>query len=424
MDQGGWRAACVRRWPAIASPFIEHGAPGIYRPGSAALQARRIGRAAMIQSRRNALKLLGAGALGAMAPSFGASAQAQNAPIMMDGHVHIINRVYWEGIDAWQEQPGVGSDYARARKAGVNCVIDNIGTYGAWNYNYSPKQALRLIETAIDHEGDLAVLGAMHRLGLRTLQFATQSGYNAFADSALSMIQGGQQPEHFKGMTERGFAMVREMNRLGILIDITHGTETVQKQLIEASRAPVVASHEGIRAVAGVGLSDEMLKVLAAKGGLVGIHGAAAVVGPRYRKWMGEKPDNAQHAGRAVNRMVGYMPSVTRTPGDHGEYIAKFDEEFRQRWRELGEWKELPEAEAVVPTADEWAAQVDHVIKTVGADHVAFGLDAVGGRSAVPRDASGYGDLVAALNKVTTPENVRKITGENWLRVLEKAKAV
>jgi len=77
-----------------------------------------------------------------------------------------------------------------------------------------------------------------------------------------------------------------------------------------------------------------------------------------------------------------------------------------------------------VPTADEWAAQVDHVIKTVGADHVAFGLDAVGGRSAVPRDASGYGDLVAALNKVTTPENVRKITGENWLRVLEKAKAV
>ena len=88
------------------------------------------------------------------------------------------------------------------------------------------------------------------------------------------MMQGGQPPEHFKGITERGLAMVREMNRLGILIDITHGTETVQKQLIEASRAPVVASHEGIRAVAGVGLSDEMLKVLAAKGGLVGIHGA------------------------------------------------------------------------------------------------------------------------------------------------------
>jgi membrane dipeptidase len=417
------------------------------------------------RSRRDALKLFGAAAFGAVMPhALGASAaQAQSGPpLLMDGHVHIINRVYWEGIDAWQEQPGIGWDYARARKAGVNCVIDNIGTYGAWNYNYSPKQALRLIETAhrfaaqhsdkmaialsvadaraivasgkvavflgsesgIDHEGDLDVLGAMHRLGLRTIQFATQTGYNAFADSALAMTQGGQQPEHFKGLTERGVAMAREMNRLGILIDITHGTETVQKQLIETSRAPVVASHEGIRAVAGVGLSDEMLKVLAGKGGLVGIHGAAAVVGQRYRIWMGQKPENSQNAGQAVGRMVGYMPMFTRAPGDHGEYIARFDEEFRQRWKALGEWKDLPEAEAVMPTADEWAAQVDHVIKTVGADHVAIGLDAVAGRSAVPRDASGYGELVTALNKITSPENVRKITGENWLRVLEKAKAV
>ena len=418
------------------------------------------------QSRRDALKLFGAGALGAAMPgALGrstANAQAQAPQIMMDGHVHIINRVYWEGIDAWQEQPGIGWDYARAKKAGVNCVIDNIGTYGAWNYNYSPKQALRLIETAhrfaqkhsdkmaialsvadaraivasgkvavflgsesgIDHEGDLDVLGAMHRLGLRTIQFATQSGYNAFADSALAAIQGGQNPEHHKGLTERGVAMAREMNRLGILIDITHGTETVQRQLIETSRAPVVASHEGIRAVAGVGISDEMLKALAAKGGMVGIHGGAAVVGQKYRVWMGQKPENAQHAGRAVNRMVGYMPNFTRTPGDRGEYIAKFDEEFRARWKELGEWKELPEAEAAMPTADEWAAQVDHVIKLVGADHVGLGLDAVAGRSAVPRDASGYGELVTALNKITTPENVRKITGENWLRVLEKAKAV
>ncbi len=311
-----------------------------------------------MRSRRDALKLLGAGALGAMAPNLSGSALAQSAPpLLMDGHVHIINRVYWEGIDAWQEQPGIGADYARARKAGVNCVIDNIGTYGAWNYNYSPKQALRLIETAhrfaerhsdkmsialsvadaraivasgkmavflgcesgIDHEGDLNVLGAMHRLGLRTLQFATQTGFNAFADSALSMTQGGQPPEHFKGLTERGFAMVREMNRLGILIDITHGTETVQKQLIEASRAPVVASHEGIRAVAGVGLSDEMLKNLAAKGGLVGIHGAAAVVGPRYRVWDGSE------AGECAARRHDGEP--------HGRLHAERDAPGRRSWR-------------------------------------------------------------------------------------------
>jgi len=65
----------------------------------------------------------------------------------MDGHVHIINRVYWEKIDPWQAQQGAGWDYGRAFSAGVNCIIDNIGTYGYWNYNYTPKQALRLIET-------------------------------------------------------------------------------------------------------------------------------------------------------------------------------------------------------------------------------------------------------------------------------------
>ena len=90
----------------------------------------------------------------------------------------------------------------------------------------------------------------------------------------------------------------------------------------------------------------------------------------------------------------------------------------------MTDWKELPEAAGALPTADEWAVQVDYVIRTVGADHVAIGLDMVAGRSSVPRDASGYGELVAALNKITTPENVRKITGENWMRVLDQARAV
>jgi membrane dipeptidase len=80
------------------------------------------------------------------------------------------------------------------------------------------------------------------------------------------------------------------MNRLGILVDVTHGTEAAQKQLIEASKAPVVCSHTTIKAVSGVGMSDEVLRLLAGKGGVVGIHGGAAVVGKRFRKWMAEHP--------------------------------------------------------------------------------------------------------------------------------------
>ena len=411
--------------------------------------------------------LLGAGAAlaaSSLASPFnwtGPAAAADDTPeIVMDGHVHIVNRIYWEGIDPWQPTRQ-GWDYARARAAGVNCIIDNIGAYGYWNYNYTPKQALRLIDTLLkfsdshsdkmaialspadarrivgsgrlavfigcesgfDHEGDPNVLDALYRLGLRSVQFATQTGFNAFTDSALAQIQGGQDPNHYGGINEQGRKLVDQMNQLGILIDIAHGTEAVQKQLIEASRAPVVASHETVKAVSGAGLTDEVLKALAGKGGLIGIHGAAAVVGKRYRQWMTDHPEGAANAGKAVFGMVGYQPSFTRPPGDRGEFIARMDREFRERWMALADWKEDPSALPFLPTIDEWAAHVDYVIKLVGPDHVAVGLDMVAGRSSVPPDPSGYPDLIAALKRITTPENVRRILGENWMRVLGQAKA-
>lgn len=198
----------------------------------------------------------------------------------MDGHVHITNRVYWEGLDPWQPQP-FGFDYARAKSAGVGVVIENVGTYGYANFNYTPKQTLRLIEafhrtleqhddvmglaltaadarrlaaegrlavflgieSGFDHEGDPDVLRALHRLGLRVVQFATQSCYNSFADAEA----GG--PPTWHGLNGHGRALVATMNELGILIDITHGTPQTQAQLIAASQASVVASHIGLEAV-------------------------------------------------------------------------------------------------------------------------------------------------------------------------------
>jgi membrane dipeptidase len=388
------------------------------------------------------------------------AADADPIEIVMDGHVHVTNRIYWEGIDPWIPTKQ-GWDFARARSAGVNCIIDNIGPYGYWNYNYTPKQALRLIDTLMrfsethsdkmaialspadarriigsgrmavfigcesgfDHEGDPDVLDAFYRLGLRSVQFATQTGFNSFTDSALAPIQGGEKPDHFGGINDHGRKLVAQMNDLGILIDIAHGTEAVQPQLIQASRAPVVASHETVKAVSGAGLTDEVLKALASKGGLVGIHGAAAVVGKRYRQWMASNPAGAANSGKAVFGMVGYQPMFTRPPGDHGEFIERMDREFRERWMALADWKEDPSALSSLPTADEWAEHVDYVIKLVGADHVAIGLDMVAGRSSVPADPTGYPDLIAALHRITTPENVRKIVGENWMRVLGQAKA-
>ena len=420
------------------------------------------------RSRRAFLTSAGAGALAAAGAAIaGKTALAQvtapppGPPILMDGHVHITTRVYWEKIDPWKPQ-ATGWDYARARAAGVNVVIENLGTYGYWGYNQTPKHTLRLVETFYrvaeankdkmelaltsadarrivaagkmavfmgiesgwDHDGDIDVLRALYRLGLRSVQFSTQSGFNAFSDSALSMLTSGQPPGHHKGINERGRALINEMNRLGILIDVIHATEAAQAQIIDASEAPVVDSHDGLRGISGgPGLSDELLKKLAAKGGMIGIHGWSALISKRYIAWMAANRERFAQVSKPFFDFGGYRPSFERAPGDRGEYAERLDAEAGQRFRGLGApFVDDPEAAKFVPTADDWAEHVAYVIKTVGADHVGIGLDMTGARSGVPKDPSGYPELVAALNRITTPENVRKICGENWLRVLDKAK--
>jgi membrane dipeptidase len=375
---------------------------------------------------------------------------------MMDGHVHITNRIYWEGIDPWQPNVGGGGwDFARARAGGINCIIENIGTYGYWNYDYSPKQSLRLLNTLLnyaathndkmaialtpvdarriiasgrmavfigcesgfDHEGDTVVLEALHRLGLRAVQFSTQTGFNAFADSATAPLQGGQPPTYYGGINDLGRELVAKMNDLGILIDLTHGTPATMAQVIDASRAPVVASHEVIKSVSGTtGITDDLILAIAAKGGLVGIHGVG--ISKRYAQWAAANPAIAAAENAPVLAMIGYQPSFPRLPGDHGEYIARFDSEFQARWRALNGFHEDPSALPFLPTADEWAQHVNYVIQLVGADHVAIGLDMVPGRTGVLPDATHYPDLIAALGRVTTVENIRKIAGENYMRVL------
>ena len=374
--------------------------------------------------------------------------------IFMDGHVHISGAVYWNKIDPWnKEAPGVWN-YAKARSSGVNCIIDNLSTYGYWAYNYTPKMMLRMIErfhkyaachadrmgialsvidarrivssgrmavfmgneSGWDMEGDLDVLGAMYRLGLRTTVFPPQVNYNTFCDSELAALTG-QQPDLYHGIDDQARKMVEEMNRLGILIDVTHGTEAAKLQLISASGAPVVASHESFIAVSGAGMSDNVLNAIANKGGLVGIIGWAGAIGKRYRSWMKNNPARAQEAIKSFATLLNL--DIKRDSGDHGEFINAMDESFRRNFSALYDWQEDEIGKTKIPTADEWAEHVLHAIKTVGADHVAIGLDMNDGRSGVPHDSSGYGSLRKALERITTSTNTKKIMGENWLTVFE-----
>ena|GEM_PF-6443394 len=326
-------------------------------------------------TRRDTLRTFGAGALAALgtaltAPVAQASVEDSAAPvprpsrrrarILMDGHVHVTNKTFWLGIDTWEPSPtGTGWDYLRAHKAGVNVIIENFGTYGYWSYNITPKQMLRMFEvfhrfaeshrdrmavaltvedarrivhtgrmavflsceSGWDQEGDLDVLRAFYRLGLRAVQFSSQSGFNAYSDVQAGLPSGGA---HWGGINDRGRAIIEEMNALGILIDITHASTDAQRQIVAASASPVVASHVAAEAVSGSGgLPDDLIVALAKKGGMMGIHGGSASVGVRYRQWIAENPDR-------YAQLSPFSPSAhrsrvrTSSQRDNGTPLSEF----------------------------------------------------------------------------------------------------
>ena len=371
-------------------------------------------------------------------------------PFIVDGHTHITNRVYWEQIDPWQKQ-AFGFDYASAYEAGVRVVIENVAPYGYANFNYTPKQSLRLIETFLrvidanpkrmalactadeartivsegrmavflsiesgfDHEGDIDVLCAMYRLGLRAVQFATQTCFNAFADSEA----GG--PAIWNGINQRGLELVSAMNEQGMLIDITHATPQAQLQIVDASRKPVVCSHTSMQAVSGSGMSDEILKALCAKGGMVGIIGTSSSLSRSYRDWLGKNSAKAQTWSAPITNMIEFKAILTPEPLMHGEFGNWLDAEMRKRHLDAFQpWTNDPDSLPFMATADIWASHVRHVIDTVGVRHVGIGLDLVGGRSCVPPDACGYPALLEALAVSVDPDDLGCVAAENWLRLL------
>jgi membrane dipeptidase len=376
--------------------------------------------------------------------------------ILADGHVHITNRVYWEGIDPWKPQAVGQFDYARARAGGVNLVIENIAPYGYNTYNTTVKHAGRLIETfhrtleahrdtmelaltsadvrrivasgkmavmlsieaGFDQEGDIDILRLWHRLGVRMIQFSSQVT-TAYADSS---VRGEAK---WSGINDKGRRLIAEMNRLGMLIDISHATEAAQRQIIAASRAPVVASHTALRAICSnpSNLSDDVLRALTAKGGMIGIHSAAEQIGQRYYDWSRGKPSIPVNGVTREEILFGELPLIRSPNRDYGDYIDALDAQQGSRWRRFyaQPWHESPEGEAVVPSLDDWVAHVAHAVAVGGPRSVAIGLDLTHARSTLKNfDASHYPELVEALRKrsLATPD----ILGESWLRVLDAAK--
>lgn len=403
-------------------------------------------------------------ALAALSVSFGvpstpeASAQAIQAAalhreaIVVEGHAHTTNRVFHEGIDPWKPQATGLWDYARAKQGGVDVVIENVHADDGYNnYNVTVKQVVRLIEvfyrvldanrdkmelaltsadvrrivssgkmavvlaieSGFDMEGDLEVLRLFHRLGVRLVQFVNHNTTNAYADAGLG-------ERHWSGINDHGRKLIAEMNRLGIIIDVSHASDEAQLQIISASRAPVTGSHHGLRAFCNHprNLSDAVLKAMAAKGGLMGMHSSAAFLSQKYYDW-----SRAREGGAPV-----VPPLPVRSPDkDYGKYLADLDAQITSRWvRNYSKpWRDLTPPDAPVPTVKDWADQVDYAVKLVGDSHIAIGLDMnQGGSNLRDFDASGFPRLTDALvAKGYSAAAIKRILGENWLRLLDSAKA-
>ena len=224
------------------------------------------------------------------------------------------------------------------------------------------------------------------------------------------------------GVSPNGKKVIAEANRLGVFLDITHASPASQAQIIELSRAPVVASHVTPGGFIAGGISDAVIQQLAAKGGVMGLHGGAAASGKRYRAWQAANPDTAAALGAPLTALVNFRPTYTRNQDtdNYGAYIAQFDADNRKHWADVFRpFVDDPVAVTQIPTVDEWTEMVTYVGNLVGPDHVGIGLDMFGGRSHVI-GPGGYQDLAGAIERVTTPENARKVEGENWLRVLDQ----
>ena len=385
-----------------------------------------------------------------------------NDALVVDGHVHMVNAVVHQGIDPWEKQVTGTFDYARAWQGGLDVTIEHLYIEDSYNpYNYTVKQACRLIEAfyrileanpermelaldsrdvrrivadgklavilalegGFDMEGDLDVLRLFHRLGVRMVQFVNHDTTNALADAAAGK-------RSWNGISPKGRQVIREMNRLGIIIDISHATEEAKRQIIDESRAPVVSSHSGLKHFSSVwgNLNDETVKALAAKGGLLGLHTAGWILKQDSFEWGFHRPRRSPPPARAT-------PSRTqpfRPPMDLGEYIARLDSTNQERWLTrygYGQpWRERQrEALALgapLPTVEDWVNQIDYLVGLVGADHAALGLDLMsGGHWLKDFDATGYPRLTRGfVAKGYSADTIRKILGENWLRLLDSAK--
>jgi membrane dipeptidase len=245
-------------------------------------------------------------------------------------------------------------------------------------------------------EGSLDVLRGFYDLGVRYMTL-THWATHDWADAATDEPQ-------WQGLRP-GFGedVIREMNRLGMLVDLSHVSDSTMVDAMRLSRSPVIYSHSSARALDGHvrNVPDAILRILGTNGGVVMVNFAPEFVSEDLRLWS-ERADSLRDSLR------------TEFADDTSAMRAAF-----ASWREANP---RPDA-TLVQVAD----HLDHLVDVAGIDHVGIGsdFDGIGFTPVGLEDVSTFPDLIAELVRRGYPdEDIRKILGGNLLRALDRAEVV
>lgn len=376
-------------------------------------------------------------------------AATQNKPMpdlhrkafVMDGHTHVMTRELLMGTDIGQRYPDGNVDLPRAKEGGVDAMFFSV--YTPEHYypgRFEVKNTFRVVNLALDQieknnrvielalnasdierinkkgkmaafldlegpwdmDGDINLLRALYRLGLRGIQLTAHNTTNAFIDTCNDVRRWG-------GINDLGRDIIREMNDLGMVINIAHASNEAILQTAEASKHPVIYSHGGFYGIVPHPrcITDEAAKAVASKGGVIGIHFGSLFNNPKYWAW--QKTQNTPRETKPTT--VQASPLKT---------IEDVDREVR---------KEVPlNFRGTIPDeywmhVDQLAKVIDYGVNLVGEDHMAIGSDMDGGPE-LPReikDISDFPQITMAMQRLGySDQRIKKILGLNWLRVIRE----
>jgi membrane dipeptidase len=356
---------------------------------------------------------------------------------VFDAHVHALDREFYNGGSMGERRTDGQWDLVRAREGGESAFF--LSVYVPEEYypsRFETKQTFRrtdhalrqleenrnLVELALnaddverirakgkmaavldiegsyDLDGDLGILRDLYGMGLRAAQLSAHNWNQSYADSCCSAPKSN-------GLTAHGRDVIREMNRLGMMINVSHSSDETISQVIDVSDGPVIATHHGLRSVNNIprNMPDTLLKKLAGKGGIIGFQIGSEFAYPKEYQWV-----TAQRGKTFFD--TSSIPDRVRD-----KTIYEVDQLVAPQFPMPG--ARVPDS--VMMVVDDWVAVVDKAIQMVGEDHVALGTDFDGG----PTLARGMRDVRdlpmitdSMLRRGYTEERIDKFWGGNLLR--------